>query len=74
MPMSALDAERVTARLLRAGVEITPPDASAVSSQADTGLRLCLGAPESRPELDRALAIIREVITGHGSADRDGII
>ncbi|NLI27593.1 MAG: PLP-dependent aminotransferase family protein [Acetobacter sp.] len=74
MPMSALDAERVTARLLRAGVEITPPDASAVSSQADTGLRLCLGAPESREELDLALAIIREVIIGHGSADRDGII
>ncbi|OUI83558.1 GntR family transcriptional regulator [Gluconobacter sp. DsW_056] len=74
IPMSALDAERVTARLFRAGVEITPPDTSGVSPQADTGLRLCLGASVNRGELDRALAIIKEVITGHGSADRDGII
>ena len=74
MPMSALDAERVTARLLRAGVEVTPPDASSVCSQADTGLRLCLGAPNNQAELGRALTIIKDVITGHGSADRDGII
>ncbi|WP_249199783.1 PLP-dependent aminotransferase family protein [Gluconobacter sp. Dm-62] len=74
LPMSALDAERVTARLLRAGVEVTPPDASAVSMQADTGLRLCLGAPDSREELGRALTIIAGVITGQGNADRDGII
>jgi len=74
LPMSALDAERVTARLLRAGVEVTPPDASAVSSQADTGLRLCLGAPEDQAELGRALAIMEGVIRGQGGADRDGII
>ncbi|GAJ29701.1 aminotransferase-like domain-containing protein [Acidomonas methanolica] len=74
LPMSALEAERVTARLLRAGVEVTPPDASSVSPQADTGLRLCLGAPEDRDELGRALGIIAGAITGHGSVDRDGII
>lgn len=74
LPMSALEAERVTARLLRAGVEVTPPDASLVSPQADTGLRLCLGAPEDRDILARAVAVIAEVVKGHGGADRDGII
>lgn len=74
LPMPALEAERVTARLLRAGVEVTPPEASAVSREADTGLRLCLGAPGSRSELDTALQTIAGVIAGHGRADRDGII
>lgn len=74
LPMPALEAERVTARLLRAGVEVTPPDAAAVSQQADTGLRLCLGAPESQEELRRALEIFLEVLAGHGRTDRDGII
>lgn len=75
LPMpSALDAERVTARLLRVGVEIMPPDASSVSMQADTGLRLCLGGPEERDDLARALVAIRDVIMDHGRADRDGII
>lgn len=74
MPMQALEAERVTTRLLRAGVEVTPPDAAPVSRDADTGLRLCLGAPDSRAELGEALAIIADVIAGHGRADRDGIV
>ncbi len=74
LPMGALEAERVTARLLRAGVEITPPDASAVSAEADTGLRLCLGAPRNRGELERALSVTGDVVRGAGGRDRDGII
>lgn len=74
LPMAALEAERVRARLLRAGVEVTPPEASAVSREADTGLRLCLGAPGSREELAAALQIIAGVIEGRGGADRDGIV
>ncbi|WP_242403417.1 hypothetical protein [Asaia platycodi] len=74
IPMQALEAERVTTRLLRAGVEVTPPDAAPVSRDADMGLRLCLGAPDSRAELGEALAIIADVIAGHGRADRDGIV
>ncbi|NVN24290.1 PLP-dependent aminotransferase family protein [Asaia siamensis] len=74
LPMQALEAERVTTRLLRAGVEVTPPDAALVSRDADTGLRLCFGAPESQAELGEALTIITEVIAGHGRTDRDGIV
>lgn len=74
LPLPELEAERVTAQLLRAGVEVTPPDASATSPQADTGLRLCLGAPESREELGRALTTIGRVIKGRGEDDLDGII
>ncbi|GBQ67151.1 GntR family transcriptional regulator [Ameyamaea chiangmaiensis NBRC 103196] len=74
MPMGALDAERVTGRLLRAGVEITPPDASVVSGDADTGLRVCLGATHSRSELSRALTIIADVVRGGLSDSRDGIL
>lgn len=76
LPMPAMEAERMTARLLRAGVDVTPPETSVISNRADTdtGLRLCLGAPATRDELERALVIITAALQGHGTDDQDGLI
>lgn len=64
----------MTARLLRSGVEIMPPEAAAVSSSADSGLRLCLGAPATLEDLARAMKVVLSVIAGQGCTDQDGLI
>ena len=74
LPMPNLEAERMTARLLRAGVDVTPPEASIVSETADTGLRLCLGAPRTRDELKQALEITVATLLEQGSTAQAGII
>ncbi|WP_144880412.1 aminotransferase-like domain-containing protein [Gluconacetobacter diazotrophicus] len=74
LPMPALDAERVVARALRADVEITPPDVSTVSGDADTGIRLCLGATESSEALESALTAVRTAIEGDERRRNEGII
>ncbi|MBB2202531.1 aminotransferase-like domain-containing protein [Gluconacetobacter tumulisoli] len=74
LPMSALEAERVAARALRGGVEITPPDVSIVSDDADTGLRLCLGAARDRETLLRALAVVTDACTRHQLCSGEGIM
>lgn len=74
LPMPALQAERMAARLLRAGVDVTPPESAMICEQADTGLRLCLGAPQTRQELSRALHIVAETLLRPDYAERDGII
>lgn len=62
LPMPPLEAERAAGRALRAGVEITPPDAPILSSGEISGLRLCLGAVPDRSTLEQALVIVREAI------------
>lgn len=74
LPLPALEAERIAARLLRVGVDVTPPDAFAICPQADTGLRLCLGTPRHQDELKHALMITAEVIYGHSGLDQERII
>jgi DNA-binding transcriptional MocR family regulator len=44
------------------GVTVTPPDAVVVDEQSPNGVRLCLGSPTARRELEHALAILRELI------------
>lgn len=62
LPMPPLEAERAAGRALRAGVEITPPDAPLVAPGEISGLRLCLGAVPDRTTLERALLVVREAI------------
>lgn len=72
LPMSELDAERVAGRALRAGVEVTPPDATAAPGCPVEGIRLCLGAPASRDLLETALrtvsAALRSEVGGRSRA------
>jgi DNA-binding transcriptional MocR family regulator len=74
LPLSPSNAQRVIGRALRAGVEITPQDASIVSRDADSGLRVCLGAPGDRATLEHALHILRTAIHDSADSDTDGII
>lgn len=74
LPLSGMEAERMSARLLRAGVDVMPPDTSLIARDADTGLRLCLGAPATRDQLETALTIVAKTLQGQGNADRDGLI
>ncbi|MBU3076438.1 PLP-dependent aminotransferase family protein [Sphingomonas quercus] len=55
LPMPELDAERLVARALRAGVQLTPASAPIVDPALITGVRLCVGASRSRAELETAL-------------------
>jgi DNA-binding transcriptional MocR family regulator len=65
LPMSRIDAERVAARALTAGVRLTSPDAFAVSdNKMATGLRLCIGSATNRSMLERALSILKNVLQG----------
>ncbi len=46
-----LEAERVAGRALRAGVSITAPDAPLVPGGRESGIRVCLGSPDSAATL-----------------------
>lgn len=58
LPMGELAAERLAGRALRAGVEVTPPDAPVVEPGLESGVRLCLGAVADREALRRGLEIV----------------
>lgn len=71
LPLDSLAAERASGRALRAGVQVTPPDAPLVS-EGVTGLRLCLGSVADRAVLGHALRIVSqslgEEVFGRSSA------
>ena len=54
-----------TAQLRRRGVAVTPSEAFVPGrGEAPHAVRVCLGAPRSRAQLESGLAIIREVLQG----------
>ncbi|MES2494707.1 MAG: PLP-dependent aminotransferase family protein [Pseudomonadota bacterium] len=55
LPMAELEAERVAARAMRAGVELTPPSALLITPSLISGIRLCLGIVSDRAQLAVAL-------------------
>lgn len=55
LPMPELEAERMAARAMRAGVELTPPSAPLVDPSTISGVRLCLGVATDRSRLGVAL-------------------
>ena len=55
LPMPELEAERMVARAMRAGVELTPPSAPLVDPASISGVRLCLGVAADRAQLAVAL-------------------
>lgn len=74
MPMPLIEAERLSARALRAGIALTPPDAPAVDEAAPSGVRLCLGAVGSRTVLDGALRKIAELAGSQGCGSAMGLV
>jgi DNA-binding transcriptional MocR family regulator len=70
LPMSEIAAERVAARALRAGVEVTPPSAMILDGSMISGLRLCLGGAPDRVTLERGLSAVNAALAD-GDARRD---
>ncbi|MFZ5704362.1 MAG: PLP-dependent aminotransferase family protein [Pseudomonadota bacterium] len=55
LPLPELDAERIAARAMRAGVQVTPPSAPLIEPRLISGIRLCLGPAADRAQLRTAL-------------------
>jgi len=62
LPMPELEAERMTSRALRGGVELTPPSAPVVDPLAISGVRVCLGGGSDRETMRQALQIIANAL------------
>lgn len=74
MPMPMLDAERLSARALRASIALTPPDAPIVDSVAPSGVRLCLGGIRSQAVLEQTLRDIAAMLTPAGGSAARGLV
>jgi DNA-binding transcriptional MocR family regulator len=62
LPLPELDAERLTARAQRHGVQLTPPDAPIVNPALISGVRLCVGGDLSEPRLDAAVTMVADAL------------
>jgi DNA-binding transcriptional MocR family regulator len=58
LPMAELEAERVASQALRAGVELTPPEAPFARGVPVSGLRLCIGAAPDMASLEKGLRVV----------------
>jgi DNA-binding transcriptional MocR family regulator len=74
LPMNELAAERMAARALRGGVEVTPPSAPLVDANALSGIRLCLGAAANAAELENGLTTIAHLLGSENSDRVSGVI
>jgi DNA-binding transcriptional MocR family regulator len=74
MPMPMLEAERLSARALRASIALTPPDAPMVDPVAPSGVRLCLGGLRSRDALEQALRNIAAMLMPASDSAARGLV
>ncbi len=74
LPMSMVDAERLTARALRAGVAVTPPDGPIVDAAGPVGIRLCLGAMRCRQALESALECVKAALKPGSDRGSQGLV
>lgn len=74
LPMTADRAAQVYGDALRAGVELTPPQAPFVDGTTVSGLRLCLGGPLEIDELERGLHAVRDATQAGLITARRGIV
>jgi DNA-binding transcriptional MocR family regulator len=72
--MPELAAERMAARALRAGVEVTPPSAPVVDPDLISGVRVCIGAIADRGQMERALRIIAMSMTSEVSDRVEAVV
>ncbi|MGB1027702.1 MAG: PLP-dependent aminotransferase family protein, partial [Rhodospirillaceae bacterium] len=62
IPMAETQAERVVRRALERDVRLTPPTAPLVIPGQGCGVRICLGGPRTRQELEQGLRRMRTVL------------
>ena len=70
LELSELQSERLVSRAARAGVLLTPADASIVAGDPICGVRVCLGGPSTRDHLTVGLRRLASAMT-HPSDFRD---
>ncbi len=63
LPLAELEAERVAGQALRAGVQITSPQAPFLPGVPVNGLRVCLGAAPDLAALERGLTAVKRALT-----------
>jgi DNA-binding transcriptional MocR family regulator len=64
LPMAAMLAERTVAQAGRVGVDIMMPHMMMVHDEAETGIRISLGAVPDRAQLSQALKLLQEILSG----------
>jgi len=74
LPMPELAAERMAARALRSGVELTPPSAPLIDPSLISGVRLCLGTPADRGQLGVALDRVAAALDTDRTEAADAVI
>lgn len=74
LPMPELEAERLTSRAVRAGIDITPPSAPIVDRETFSGLRLCIGGVRDRAKLEDALTMIANFLSDRGPSIEFGLV
>jgi DNA-binding transcriptional MocR family regulator len=74
LPMPELAAERMAARALRAGVEVTPPSAPVVAPDLISGVRVCVGAIADHGQVESALRIIAMSMTSEVSDRVEAVV
>lgn len=62
IPCGELEAERAAGLALRRGVAITPPAAPFPAGSAISGLRICIGAPPTKAELEKGLRVLASAL------------
>jgi DNA-binding transcriptional MocR family regulator len=63
IPLGELEAERLTARAQRGGVQLTPADAPIVNPRLISGVRLCVGGELSNARLEAAVDVVADALT-----------
>jgi DNA-binding transcriptional MocR family regulator len=74
LPMAELDAEKLSGRAMRAGLALLPPGAGALSAEAESGLRVSLGAIADRTILTEALTRLRFALDGENVSQERGLM
>jgi DNA-binding transcriptional MocR family regulator len=62
IPMGESECERVEARLLREGVQVTPASVPRLPRARECGLRICVGAPRREEDFRRAASQVQRAI------------
>jgi DNA-binding transcriptional MocR family regulator len=73
LPMDELAAEQTAGRALRAGAALTAPRTPCLEGVAPSGLRLCIGGPRRRDDLERGLMAVRASLTQERDDARDAV-
>src|SRR5690606_24768986 len=73
LPMTARQARTVASAAIRAGVEVTPPEAPFGQTDEIFGLRLCLGAPMDIEQVRQGLRVVGAALDSRNGRAR-GIV